>query len=130
MNKKIIKKKKGFAAFILIIYISTLMLVFSFMQGIEIGHFFDQVKIKQYRLMNYYFAYSCIDQAILALSRDYFLNLKKEIEFSDLNCSIDSISSTNEQKMIKVHGKYKNINVYRVANIKLFEDHLEIISIE
>jgi hypothetical protein len=121
---------KGFAALILIIYISTLMLAFSFIQGIEIGHFFDQTKAKQYRLMSYYYAYSCIDQAFLTLTHDYFFKTEKEIEFPDLNCSILSVSGQNAQKIIKVHGKYKNINVFRVANAHLFDDHIEIISIE
>lgn len=123
-------QNKGFAALILIIYTSTLMLIFTYLQGIEYGHFFDEVKAKEYRLMSYYSAYSCIDQAFLTLTRDYFFLTDIEIEFFDLNCSIDSVNNSGGFKMIKVHGKYKNIIVYRSAVARLYDDHLEIISIE
>ncbi len=121
---------RGFAAFILVISISTLMLAFIFMQGIEYGHFFDETSTKEYRLMSYYSAYSCIDQALLGLAHDYFFLTQSEIKFSDLHCSIDSISDAHEFKMITVHGNYKNIIVNRHATARLYDDHLEIISIE
>lgn len=127
---KINNENKGFAALILIIYVSTIMLIFVYLQGIEYGHFFDEVKAKEYRLMSYYFAYSCIDQALLTLTRDYFFLTDTQIEFQDLNCSIDSVKNSNGLKMIKVHGKYKNIIVYRSAVARLYDDRLEIISIE
>lgn len=128
--KKNKAKNSGFAAFTLVIFISTLMLTFTFMQGIEYSHFFDQTKTKEYRLMSYYSAYSCIDQALLGLTHDYFFLVQSEIEFPDLFCSIDSISDSSGLKTITVHGKYKNIFVYRLATARLYDDHLEIISIE
>ena len=124
------KKDSGFAAFILVISISSLMLVFTFMSMVEYGHFFDEVQTKEYRLMSYYSAYSCIDQAFLALTRDYFLEIRKEFIISDLNCSILSIIDGGGLKNISVYGKYKNIMVYRRATARLYDDHLEIISIE
>src|SRR3989344_7810195 len=123
-------KNKGFAAFILVISISSLMLAFSFMQSIEYGHFFDEVERKEYRLMSYYFAYACIDQALLALSHDYFFYPQHDIEFPDLYCSIISVTEANNEKIISVYGKYKNILVYRSATARLYDSYLEIISIE
>ena len=123
-------KQKGFAAFILVISISSLILAFSFMQAIEYGHFFDQVQRKEYRLMAFYSAYSCIDQALLAFAHDYFFNSFKEINYKDLNCSIISAIDENGIKIISVYGKYKNIVFYRKAKARLFDDHLEILSIE
>lgn len=121
---------RGFAAFILVISISTLMLAFSFMQGIEYGHFFDQTKTKEYRLMSYYAAYSCLDQALLTLTRDYFFSVQSELQIPELFCSIDSVSDDSGLKTITAHGNYKKIKVYRRATARLYDDHLEIISIE
>jgi hypothetical protein len=127
-------KNRGFVAFILVISISTLILVFSFMQSIEYGHFFDEVRTKEYRLMSYYFAYSCLDQALLALNHDFFFsidkNIDKPIDFSDLNCSIDAVYEENGLKVIEVYGKYKNINVYRKTKVRLFDDHIEFMQID
>jgi hypothetical protein len=123
-------KEKGFAAFILVTSISSLMLAFTFMNLIEYGHFFDQVQTKEYRLMSYYSAYSCIDQALLTLTRDYFFEINREIIIADLSCSVLSVKDENGLKMISVYGNYKNIKVYRRATARLHDDHLEIISIE
>jgi hypothetical protein len=124
------KNNKGFAAFILVVSISSLMLAFSFMQAIEYGHYFDAVQTKEYRLMSYYSAYSCIDQAFLALSHDYFFTTNIEIPIKDLNCVIKSVISQDDTRIISVYGKYKNIIVYRSAVAKLFDDQLEIVSIQ
>ena len=124
------KTNRGFAAFILVISISSLTLAFSAMQYIESGHFFDQARLKEYRLRSYYAAYSCIDQAILSFSHDFFFNLSQAREFPDLFCLIDSIQSSGNEKTIHVRGNYKNIITNRLANIRLFDDHIEIIKIE
>ncbi|MEK7213592.1 MAG: hypothetical protein AAB637_00540 [Patescibacteria group bacterium] len=121
-------KEKGFISLTLVISVSSLLLAFSFMQSIGIAHFFDQTIRKEYRLMSYYFAYSCINQALLGLSHDFFFSVDNEKSFSDLNCSIDSILDENGFKIIKVHGNYQNIIVYRQAKVRLFDDHIEVIS--
>lgn len=126
-------KNKGFIALILVVVISSLMLAFSFMQSIEFGHFFDQVQTKEYRLISHYSAYSCIDQALLNLTHDYFFITLKKIEYSDLDCYIDYVIDSNDgnnEKIISVYGRYKNIVTYSVARARLFDDHLEIISIK
>ena len=127
------KYSKGFASIILIIFVSSLMLALNYSQYIEYGHFFDLIQKKQYRLMNYYSAYSCIDQAILMLSHDFFLLTDENINFNEFNCVIDSITisdSNINDRIISVFGNYKNIIVYRKATVRLFDDHLEIISIQ
>lgn len=121
---------KGFAAFILVVSISSLMLAFSFMQAIEYSHFFDLVKKKEYRLISYYSAYSCIDQALLALSHDYFFIVNHEIRIYKLNCSILSVKNQNGQINILVSGKFKDTVVYRSAEARIFDDHIEVVSIK
>lgn len=120
-------KEKGFIALTLVISVSALLLAFSFMQSIGIAHFFDETTRKEYRLMSYYFAYSCIDQALLGLSHDFFFSVDSEKSFPELNCAIDSISDENGFKIIKVYGNYQNIIVYRQAKVRLFDDRVEII---
>lgn len=130
MSKTNKQKNKGFAAFILVVSISGLTLALSMMQYVEFGHFFDQARLKEYRYKSYYAAYSCIDQVILAFSHDFFFDLDEPREIPDLFCSIDSIQTNGNEKTIHVHGNYKNIIINRLANIRLFDDHLEIIKIE
>lgn len=124
---------KGFIAFAMLVIISSFILVFQYINSIEIGHFFDMVQRKQYREIAYYNAYSCIDQALLALNQDYFLSIGSVMKFDDFNCSIISIVNdinSPNKRIIRVFGNYKNIVVYRSAIARLYDDHLEIISIE
>jgi hypothetical protein len=127
MNKYF--NKNGFAAFILVISISTLMLTFSFMASIEVGHFYDEVITKENRLISYYAGYACIDQAVLALAHNYFFQTSKEIKIPELNCSIDTIPNGITKRTITTHGEYKNIKVKRSAIVNMFDTGLEIVSV-
>ncbi len=126
-------KNRGIIAFIMLITISSFILIFQYFNSFDIIIFFDQVQRKQYREIAFYNAYSCIDQAILSLNSDYFFTTLSEIKFSKFNCSIisivDDINLFN-RRIIKVSGNYKNIIIYREAVIRLYDDHLEIISIK
>ncbi len=124
-----LKNNNGFAAFILVISISTLMLVFSFMASVEAGNFYDEVVTKENRMVSYYAGASCIDQAILALAHDYFFQTAKEIKIPELNCSIDSVSNTIGTKNIVAHGNYRNIKVRRTARVSVTDTGVQIISI-
>ncbi len=124
------KTNQGFIALTLVITVATLLLTFSFVQSIEIGHFFDQTQRKQYRLMNYYNAGNCIDQAVLNLAHDYFYRIQQPAEISDLDCVIDLVKEENGFIMIEVHGNLKNMNVKRSAIAKLYDNKVELISID
>ncbi|MDQ5893664.1 MAG: hypothetical protein QG640_676 [Patescibacteria group bacterium] len=124
------KLKDGFVALTLVITVSSLLLAFTFMQSIEIGHFFDMTQRKQYRLMNHYNAYNCIDQAILALANDYFYQISEPYEIPDLYCVIDSVEENEGLKIIYSHGNFKNGNVKRLAVVRLYDNRFEIISID
>ena len=128
----IIKKKykKGFVALSLVISIFGMIFAFMFIQSIEIGIFFDQTIKKEYRLINYYNAYSCIDLAILNISHDYFYEISTTTDFIDLQCSIDMVKRENNKILINTHGNYKNIKLKRSANIMLYDNRVEIVSID
>ena len=121
--------QQGFAAFILVISISTLMLAFSFMASIEIGYFYDEVTTKENRLISYYAGAACIDQAMLALAHDYFFQTTREIKIPELNCSIDSVSASSASRTIVTHGEYRNIKVERRAVVNIFDISVEVVSI-
>ncbi len=121
---------KGFVALTLVITISSLLLAFSFMQSVDIAHFFDQTQTKQYRLMSYYSAYNCIDRAVLNLAHDYFYKVTESVEIPDLNCKISAIKRENGLVMIEVLGNYKKIEVKRSAIARLYDNVVEIISIQ
>jgi hypothetical protein len=129
MNK-ISKNKKGFAAFILVISISALMLVFISISSLEYGHFYDEVITKENRMISYYAVYSCIDQAILALSHDYFFQTSKEIKIPELNCSIDDVSGAGNSKTILTHGEYGGIKVKRKAIVIVNDNSVLLVSLE
>jgi hypothetical protein len=63
----------------------------------------------------------------------YFIRITSEREFVELKCSILSIvqdTNHNDERIISVSEKFKNITVYRAANIRLHDDRIEIISIK
>lgn len=122
--------QKGFIALTLIITVSSLLLAFSFMQSIEITHFFDQTQRKEYRLMNYYNARNCIDQAILNIAHDYFYEVLSSFDTRDLQCSIDMVREENGFTLIEATGNFKNGKVKRSAIARLYDNGVEIISID
>jgi hypothetical protein len=124
---------RGFVAFTILITVTCFIIIFQYINSLGIIHFFDQVQRKQYREIAFYNAYSCIDQALLSLSQDYFFLLSSVLKFDELNCSILSVTKdVNSQniRIIEAKGNFKNIIIKRVAIAKLYDDHLELISIE
>ncbi len=124
---------RGFVAFTMLITISSFIIILQYINSIEIISFFDQVQRKEYREIAFYNAYSCIDQAMLSINSDYFFILNSEMRFDELNCSILSVTkdiSSQNIRIIEVKGNSKNIIIKRVAIVKLYDDHLEIISIK
>ena len=124
------KNKKGFVALTLVITVASLLLVFSLTQSIEIAHFFDQTERKLYRLMNHYYAYNCIDQAVLNLTHDYFYEVLTPVEMEDLRCVIDVVKKENEFVIIETYGNFKNMRIKRSAIARLYDNKVEIISID
>ena len=114
----------------LVITVASLLLSFSFMQSIEIAHFFDATQRKGYRLMNHYNALNCIDQAVLNLAHDYFYQVSIPTEISDLNCVIDKVEQDEGFVMIEAHGNLKNMSSKRSATARLYDNRVEIISID
>jgi len=104
-----------------------MLLAFSYLQSIEIASFFDQVITKEYRLMNYYNAYSCIDQATLRLSSDYFFRTNNPIKIEYLNCKIIKVYDFDGVIVIESQGDYKGVNVNRTAKVKLYDNRLELV---
>ncbi len=124
------KSNSGFISMVLVVGVATILLAFTYAQSTETFHFFDLTLRKQYRLMNYYNAYNCIDRAILNLSHDYFYKVTEPSLISDLNCSIDSVRREGEEVVIHTSGIYKNVIIKREASVKLFDDRVEIIFIK
>lgn len=122
--------KSGFIALTLVVTVSSLLLAFSFTQSIDIGHFFDQTRLKEYRLISYFNAYKCIDHAILIISHDYFYETSTPSKITDLQCSIDRVYRYGDFFYIETHGLYKNIIVKRKAVAQVFDSKIEIYSID
>jgi len=119
--------RKGFISITLVISVSGLLFAFYATKYIDIGQFFDQTRIKQYRYMNYYNADSCADQAILMLSSDYHYRLNKKRQIRDFDCSIDKVWEEGGQIRIEVTGNYNGIFVKKEAKVVLLDDRVEVI---
>ena len=110
---------KGFIALTIVLFISTVMLVLASSRLIELGHFIDLVAHKEYRLMKYYNAYSCIDEAISELAHDYFFIAEIPISIPEFSCSILKILADGENRYILARGDYQKACVYRSAIVKM-----------
>jgi len=118
---------RGFMSLTLVITVSSIILAFSALQSLDIAQLFDQTRTKQYRLMNYYNAYSCIDQAILNLSHNYFYRVSTSTPIPYLSCSIEEVIEQNGLVSISAIGNYKNIDVKRSAAVRLNDFSIEVI---
>ncbi len=119
---------KGFISITLVITVTGLLLALSFSKTIAIAHFFDQTRTKEYRLMNHYNALSCIDQAILNLSYDFYYRVSTSTQMVDFDCSIDRVDEKNGVVTIDVTGNYMNIDVKMTSQVRLFDSYLEIVN--
>jgi hypothetical protein len=102
-------------------------LAFAYIRSIEIAHFFDQVTRKEYRLMAYYFAYDCIDQAILNLSHDYFYTVTVPEFLPDFHCYIDSVVTQGNIRKISVMGIYNGVSASRSVEVRMEDDSLSVL---
>jgi hypothetical protein len=127
---KCCSKNKGFVALTLVIFITGTLLVLTSTTYISHAHFFDLALRKEYRIMNYYYAGVCIDQAILELAKDYFLSIKSPQEIKYFHCSILSITKDGDSTLIKTRGDYQKAYVYRSATVKVKTHDLEVVKIE
>jgi hypothetical protein len=124
------KKNKGFIALILTLSIAGTLLGLVLTASIETGSFFDQAMKKVYREMNYYYAYDCIDRAILMISHDYFFTAENSINISDYHCSILSVTKEGNLRNISTRGDYKKLYVYRQAQVEVYDHGSKIIWID
>jgi hypothetical protein len=125
-----LKDNKGFIALVLTLSMSGILLALVTASSINSASFFDQALHKKYRAMNYYYAYNCIDQAILDLAHDYFLILNEARELSEHHCSILSIKKENGIHTISTRGDWKSAYVYREARVKVGDAGVEILEIK
>jgi hypothetical protein len=120
----------GFIALTIVLAVSTTLLCLMASSVTNSGIFFDMTLRKEYREMNYYFAYDCIDQAILMLAHDYFFITQTEISIPFFNCSILSVNAIGDKRVIKTRGDYRKAYVYRSAEVKMKIHDLEVVKIE
>ncbi len=121
--------KRGFIALTLVFSIAGTLLGLVLANSFSTGLFFDQAMHKEYRTMNYYYAYDCLDQAILALAHDYFFTVDQPIEIPEYHCTILSMEKTLGIRIIKARGNLMNAYVYREATVRLNDAGIEIINI-
>ncbi len=121
---------RGFIALTLVLSVAGTLLALVLVSSIDSALFFDQAMKKEYRAMNYYYAYDCLDQAILALAHDYFFEPASPIPISQFHCSILSVEKDGDLRKITAVGNYMNALVYRKATVRLGVQGVEVISID
>lgn len=129
MNNKIFYKK-GFVALTLTLSVTGIILVLVTTSAIESSTFFDQALRKEYRAMNYFYATSCLDQAILSLSHNYFFTVDQPIEIPRYYCTIIFIEKQGDARLILAKGNFQKADVYRTATVLLHDHGLDITAIE
>ena len=98
---------------------------------IEAVQFFDQAMRKKYRMGNYYIhAPSCLDQAILMIAHDYFLEITEPHEIPKYFFTIISIEKEGDVRNITARGDFKRAYSYRKAQVKLKDHGLDVIQVE
>ena len=122
-------EKKGFIALTITLSVAGILLALVAASAIDSALFFDQATRKEYRAMNYYYAGDCIDQAILGLAHDYFMNPSVPIPISKYHCEILSIIAQGNIRTISTKGNFKNADVYRSATVELHDHSVDIIQI-
>lgn len=120
-------KKRGFIALTLVLSVAGTLLGLVLISSIDSATFFDQAMKKEYRAMNYYYAYDCLDQAILALSRDYFFEPHVPVEIPEFHCSILSVTKDGDLRTITAMGNYMKALVYRKVTVRLGVHGVEVV---
>ncbi len=121
---------KGFIALTITLSVTGTLLTLVGASAIESATFFDMALKKEYRTMNYYYAYDCIDQAILGLAHDYFFTVSLPKQIPYLNCSILSVIPQGELRLISTRGDFQKAYVYRSAIVRMKIHDLEVVKIE
>ena len=125
----------GFIAITIVLIISGILFTLISYSSLKSATFFDQALHKEYRTMNHYYAFSCIDQAILMLAHDFFFETIDEngqneiIDLPDFHCQILEVKKVGNIREIMTVGNYKNANVYRYAKVRVGENGVEILKI-
>ncbi len=130
-------KNKGFISLTIVLIISGILFVLVSYSSLESANYFDQAIHKEYRIMNHYYAKTCIDQAIIMLAHDYFFeinNANEIIDFPYYHCQIlqvknDNNSDINTRKILTL-GNYMKANVYMNAEVKIYDNRIDIIKVE
>jgi hypothetical protein len=120
-------KNRGFIALTLVLSVAGTLLALVLISSIDSASFFDQAMKKEYRAMNYYYAYDCLDQAILALSHDYFFEPSTPIEIPEFHCSILSVQKDGDLRTITAVGNYMKALVYRKVTVRLGVHGVEVV---
>ncbi len=128
MHKR--KNKDGFIALTTVILISTSIIALLYIKSLDNSYYFDAVQLKSIRIRNYFNALNCIDRAIQYISQDYFYEINSPKVIEDLHCGIDMVKKGNEYLYIYTTGNFKNINIKRQAKIRLYDNGLDVISIQ
>lgn len=123
-------KNRGFIALTLVLSVAGTLLGLVLISSIDSASFFDQAMKKEYRAMNYYYAYDCLDQAILALSHDYFFEPFTPIEIPEFHCSILSVQKDGDLRTITAVGNYMKALVYRKATMRLGVHGVEVVEFQ
>ena len=121
---------KGFIALTITLSVAGTLLALVGATSISSAIFFDMALRKEYRFMNYHYAYDCIDQAILGLSHDYFFTVNSPVSIPYFHCSILSISKDGDLRHIFTRGDFQKAYVYRNAIVRMKIHDLEVVKIE
>lgn len=86
-------QQSGFVATIAVVTISTILLLTAVGASSRMALLYDSVMHSEYRLASFAAAYTCMDQAVLALAQDYFYSPQVGGDaLPSSHCRIDSLA--------------------------------------
>lgn len=121
--------QSGFVATIVVVIISTILLLTAVGASSRMALLYDSVMHSEYRLASFVSAYTCMDQAVLALAQDYFYSPRVDGDALPVShCVIDSIARGGGSVVtITTTGLFVGIRTRIVATVQLESNFVKIL---
>ncbi len=89
------RNRRGFAALVTVLMLATALLMTALANSQALAVIFDEITLKQYRILATQNALACLDQSLNELEYDYFYSVSTEmVAYPNLHCDIVSVVST------------------------------------
>jgi hypothetical protein len=114
--------KKGFIATIAVILLTTGVISFSLITLVSALDFSDSIYKKELRIQANLNAKACLDQAILMVSRDYFLS--GQITLREFGCIVDISNDFSGNVVVNGRTSFKEVTTVFSQRMLFFDNYI------